>query len=508
MSFELLLEGLTDIPDIPDLSDVADVPDIADVEAPIDRSFCFDAGLKDSADPKAVDITQSRPDTVTESRSAGELKKVFSLFIRAHKLQLILIAVGLIMVVVYQILIHSGDAARSVYFYVIRPLHSALASLNDHTSLCVGEVIIAAAIIALIVYALLRLVDKIYPFRRMMIRFSQWFVLFPIRYKVKQKRNPIAELTGLHKMKRTQVIWSTCSALLTVIMLVSLVYGGFCMLWGFYYAAPGVSEIFGFDTDGVEHDDLVAVDRAFVNLANEYSALTARGEDGSDTAAVYSDARMEEWIEHADAGTFVFSDSSFAHSIALYDAVSLRYPGLSDKPHIPKKVHFSRIVSMLDFTGFFFPFTAEACINMDSPDSMRPATIAHELAHQRGIASEDEANFVGILASLEDGDPDYVYSASLMALIHLQNALYESGDIDTWQEIKDSYSPLVAADLRENNEYWSKYRKNPVNKVSTNTYDAFLKSYDQPLGRETYGACVDYLVCYFSIVENCDIFID
>ena len=35
------------------------------------------------------------------------------------------------------------------------------------------------------------------------------------------------------------------------------------------------------------------------------------------------------------------------------------------------------------------------------------------------------------------------------------------------------------------------------NKAVSDTYDAFLKSYDQELGRETYGACVDLLVEYY-----------
>jgi len=128
---------------------------------------------------------------------------------------------------------------------------------------------------------------------------------------------------------------------------------------------------------------------------------------------------------------------------------------------------------------------------------MVPSTIAHELAHQRGIAAEDEANFIAVVSSLEDGDPDYVYSACLLALIHLQNALYKSGDADEWKAIKDTYSEEVITDLKDNSAYWSTYKQSPVNKVATDTYDSFLRSYDQELGRETYGACVDLLVEYY-----------
>ena len=151
----------------------------------------------------------------------------------------------------------------------------------------------------------------------------------------------------------------------------------------------------------------------------------------------------------------------------------------------------------MDFTGFFSPFTGEACINTDSPSSMTPVTIAHELAHQRGIAAEDEANFIAVMTCLEDGDADYVYSASLFALSHLQNAMYKSGDIEEWERLKATYSEGVQADLAKNREYWNEFRDSAVHQAVSDTYDAFLKSYDQELGRETYGACVDLLVEYY-----------
>lgn len=43
-------------------------------------------------------------------------------------------------------------------------------------------------------------------------------------------------------------------------------------------------------------------------------------------------------------------------------------------------------MSRINYTGFFFPYTAEANVNVDSPLCMLPSTIAHELAHQRGVA--------------------------------------------------------------------------------------------------------------------------
>ena len=82
------------------------------------------------------------------------------------------------------------------------------------------------------------------------------------------------------------------------------------------------------------------------------------------------------------------------------------------KDHTPKAISCSTVLSAMDFTGFYFPFTGEANLNVDCPASFLPSTIVHEMAHQRGIASEQECNFIAIAVSLASGDPVYRYSVS------------------------------------------------------------------------------------------------
>ena len=153
---------------------------------------------------------------------------------------------------------------------------------------------------------------------------------------------------------------------------------------------------------------------------------------------------------------------------------------------------FSRVMSLLDFTGFFFPLTAEANVNMDFPSSLLPSTVAHELAHQRGVAKEQEANFVAVLACLDYGDPAYVYSAALLAYTHLGNALYNA-DREAWEKVYRSLDRQVLLDLAANHAYWQQF-ETPVQKASITVYEGFLQSYDQNMGLKSYGACVDLLV--------------
>lgn len=124
-------------------------------------------------------------------------------------------------------------------------------------------------------------------------------------------------------------------------------------------------------------------------------------------------------------------------------------------PSVPcKPMFFSRLQSMMGFTGVYFPFTGEANVNVDAPACLVPATIAHEMSHQRMVFSELEANFVGIAAAVSCGDPVFQYSGWLMGLIQLCNALYAVSP-DLWYQIAAaSFTPELSTDWEDNNAYW------------------------------------------------------
>ncbi|MBR5489672.1 MAG: DUF3810 domain-containing protein [Oscillospiraceae bacterium] len=262
---------------------------------------------------------------------------------------------------------------------------------------------------------------------------------------------------------------------ITAAMIFSIVYGGFCTLWGVYYYTADFEEQSGIYGKAISVEELETVTRYFTAKMNEYSALVARDETGA----------FAEDIE-----------AVFDYSSKLYDAVSAALPCLEGPAIEPKPFLFSEALSYMTFTGFFFPFTGEANINVHCPASSIPSTIAHEIAHQRGVAEEDEANFVAVLASMEDGNPIYCYSACLMAYTYLGNALY-GADYDAWADNYRSIVPEVIVDMRNSSSYWDTYRDTKVNTASDAVYTGFLKSYGQTEGLKTYGKCIDLLVAYY-----------
>jgi len=202
-------------------------------------------------------------------------------------------------------------------------------------------------------------------------------------------------------------------------------------------------------------------------------------------------------VERDENGVFAEElDDIFDASTEIYEGVSEVYSFLGQESVKPKKMMFSRVMSWFNYTGIYFPFTGEANINVDHPSMMVPATIAHEMAHQRGIASEQEANFVAILTCAKSGDPAYEYSGALSAFINLGNALYRY-DKEAYARLWYSLPPEVLADMQVNNEYWKQFETKAA-EVSEKVYDGFLKSYGQELGVQSYGACVDLLIAYYN----------
>ena len=252
------------------------------------------------------------------------------------------------------------------------------------------------------------------------------------------------------------------------------IWAGVSWLWGVHYYASSFSEKSGLAAEPVTAEALEATTLWFAEGANRTGRLVER--DDSGRLAADSAAIMEEG----------------ADSLA---PLTEEYPFLDGPARQPKPAVYSWFMSAAGFTGYIFPFTGESTLNVDCPNVFLPVTIAHEQAHQRGVAPEQEANFVGIAACLASADELWQYSGWLFGFLHLSNALY-TADPTAWLEVWQLLEEGPTADLLWNDEYWLAF-ESPATDLAESTYTAFLESYGHDLGMASYGACVDLLVARY-----------
>lgn len=159
-----------------------------------------------------------------------------------------------------------------------------------------------------------------------------------------------------------------------------------------------------------------------------------------------------------------------------------------------KAVAASTLMSRLGLAGFYFPWTGEANYNRDMPPFQLPHTIAHEKAHQRGIGSEDEANFLAYIAGLRSPSDFARYSAQLFGQRQLLRELAVF-DPETVDRLVASRHAGVQRDVDHANDYWRRFEGRPAD-LQRDVNDAYLKAHGVEEGIEAYRLSAYLIVLY------------
>jgi hypothetical protein len=165
----------------------------------------------------------------------------------------------------------------------------------------------------------------------------------------------------------------------------------------------------------------------------------------------------------------------------------------------PSKIHgkakatlFPTLLSYMGFGGYLNPFTHEAQVNTLQPKLRVLTTACHEIAHQWGIAAEDEANYISIKATTASEVAVVRYAGHLLAFQHLINSIYRA-DAQQAKAVMDKLPEGILENIREVRAFWEKYQ-NPFEVVFERSYDQYLKANQQQAGIKSYSLVVDLLV--------------
>lgn len=260
-----------------------------------------------------------------------------------------------------------------------------------------------------------------------------------------------------------------------IIRYILLLYIFFMILWGFNYSRISVADMNGLQSRLYTKAQLAELCSMLIEEADHQRKLI-EDEDLSRSAA----EDYQIYIKSANQGLIKLAED---------------IPQMAGNYGVPKPIISSPLMLYTGITGIYMPYTAEANVNTAVPIMLFPSTVMHEMAHQRGIAPEDEANYIAYLASREMDDNLFRYSGTMLALIHSMNALY-ADDPEMANELMKGYSQQVKEDIRYYSSFWKKY-EGRANDTADRINDTYLKANNEIEGVKSYGKMVDLLLAHY-----------
>lgn len=175
-----------------------------------------------------------------------------------------------------------------------------------------------------------------------------------------------------------------------------------------------------------------------------------------------------------------------------YESLSEDLPFLEYQNKSVKKSLFSTVSHYIGFTGYYNPFTAQAQLSTNVPNIVMPFVACHEIAHQLGYASEDEANFVGYLAAVRSKNILFKYSVyiDLYKYASMELMLMDFNEMNHWQ-----LDELVRKDLSNIRKFYAK-QNNDVSPIMSQIYAQYLKANQQERGLDSYNDVISLLIAY------------
>ena len=257
--------------------------------------------------------------------------------------------------------------------------------------------------------------------------------------------------------------------------------------WALNHYAPPLSDALGIEVTEYSEDQLAEATRAYLLLAAADAQAVERQDDGV--------------LEHQD----FYELAQVAGS--SYETLGEQFP-IFEGSTAPVKALLIGGDPLLytGHNGVFCPVTGEATVPLNCSDEDLPLTMAHEVAHRLGIASEQEVNFAAYLACAASDDVRFRYAGNLRAFCWCYSALAQHdpdrakalveeliGDVADSSDVQAYGVRLVISDWQNSRKHYRAF-EGPLDEVGTATNDTYLKLFGEKSGVRSYGEVVDYLI--------------
>jgi hypothetical protein len=263
----------------------------------------------------------------------------------------------------------------------------------------------------------------------------------------------------------------------------------FYLGWGLNYARAPLSSRLGWPpvdrpVDRVESDrqteELAGLARELVEATNQsYREFAGRDDLGRPSGRLDASRTLDAILDAA--------------YVRVQQRLGLE-PAFAVVRGRAKPLFVSPLLNQFRLGGFYFPWTGEANYNRLEPASTQPHTVAHEKAHQRGIAREDEANFLGYLACAMSDDAYARYSGYLFAQGQLVRELIPH-DVARARALIGLRAPGVQRDVEFIRAFWQQY-EGAASRVSESVNNTYLRAQGDRRGIAAYAASRSLIVLF------------
>ncbi|WP_224490027.1 DUF3810 domain-containing protein [Robertkochia flava] len=256
---------------------------------------------------------------------------------------------------------------------------------------------------------------------------------------------------------------------------ISMIYFVFHLFWGLNYYRLPLHKKLNLDNQYTSEELFDFTDRLIQKANTAHSKVASH------------DSIMVK-IPYSNRKIYDMSASGFKN-------LQREFPYLSYAPESIKTSLYSIPLTYMGYSGYLNPFTNEAQVNGMQIDFKYPVVSCHEAAHQLGYSAENEANFIGYLAAVNNDDPYFQYSGYIYVLRYCLGEI-KSRDPDAFQRYNEKIHPGILKNFMEVSMFWRRYQ-NPAEPVFKSTFNSYLKANNQKEGIKSYSYVVALLVNYY-----------
>ncbi|MDR1551964.1 MAG: DUF3810 domain-containing protein [Prevotellaceae bacterium] len=179
----------------------------------------------------------------------------------------------------------------------------------------------------------------------------------------------------------------------------------------------------------------------------------------------------------------------------LKDVLKIKYP---NGKRNPKRMLYESLHTKIGVSGYFGPFFNEIHVNNFVMDFEYPFTLAHEKAHQFGVASEAECNLYAFIVCAASNDAQLRYSAYISTIGYVLNN-YRRIYPDDYKTVLESIDSKIIDDIQNMSKRWTEARNQTLSNAHQVVYDTYLKTNKIHSGIKNYSEVVNLLISTYDI---------